>query len=113
MAISKSSYDPVQIITLEAGEALEAFRFVEADGTYTSAGEFPFAATMFSWESGDKASFITLGTILIETSEDVYTGDDIVVTTDGKAGVYSGTETKVGKALNDAATGETVKVLLR
>ena len=113
MPINKATSSPVLTLSQTAGEDLLAYRAVNFDGELTNDGSEFLGATDLEWREGEVASVIALGAPIIEASGAVSKGDSITLDTGGKAKAYAGSGTKIGFALNSAADGEYVKVLIR
>jgi hypothetical protein len=96
-----------------AGEDLPAYRAVNFDCELTNDGGEFFGATDLEWREGETASVIALGAPIMEASGAVSKGDSIILDTGGKAKAFGGSGTKIGFALNSAADGGYVKVLIR
>lgn len=112
MPINNLTYNPLLTITVSAGEALPANRFVDYSGNLCSAAEAALGATEIAWNSGDTASIIAQGIAIIETADDFYKGDEVCTGTGGKAVAQSGSDPVAGRALDDASSGDYLCVLL-
>lgn len=112
MPINNLTYNPLLTITIKAGEALPANRFVDYSGNLCSADEAALGATEIAWNDGDVASIIAQGIAIIESADDFYKGDVICTGASGKAVGQTGTNPVVGRALDDATTGDYLRVLL-
>jgi hypothetical protein len=69
-------------------------------------------AKKIGWKKGEAASIIAQGIAIVETADDLYAGDPVCTGTGGKAIGQSGTNPVVGRALDDAASGDYLRVLL-
>ena len=112
MPINNLTYDPLLTVTIKAGEDLPTNRFVDYTGNLCSAAEAALGATEIAWNDGDTASIIVQGIAIVETADDLYAGDPVCTGTGGKAIGQSGTNPVVGRALDDAASGDYLRVLL-
>lgn len=112
MAKHGITYQPVQSVTVKAGEDLPAFRFVSHLGTICEADGKALGVTEADWLAEEFASVITLGTIPIETATAVNIGDALTAATDGKAKPVSSTEEINGRALSDTPAAGFVKMLI-
>lgn len=113
MPINKATSSPVLTLSQTAGEDLLAYRAINFDGELTDDGDDFLGVTDLEWREGEIASAIALGAPIMEASGAVSKGDNIVLDTGGKAKAYAGSGAKVGFALNSAADGGYVKVLIR
>ncbi len=112
MPINNLTYNPLLTMTVVAGEDLPANRFVDYSGNLCSTTEAALGASEIAWNDGDTASIIVQGIAIIETADDFYKGDAVCTGTDGKAVTQSGSNPVVGRALDDATTGDYFRVLL-
>lgn len=112
MPINNLTYNPLLTITVVAGEALPANRFVDYSGNLCSAAEAALGATEIAWNDGDTASIIAQGIAIIKTADDFYKGDVVCTGTGGTAVAQSGSDPVVGRALDDASSGDYLRVLL-
>lgn len=112
MPINNLTYDPLMTITIKAGEALPANRFVDYTGNLCSASEAALGASEIAWNDGDIASIIVQGIAIIESADDLYVGNAVCTGTSGKAVSQSGSNPVVGRALDDASSGGYLRVLL-
>lgn len=102
----------VLCLTRTAAATLAANRFVEADGTYPSAGGTALGVTRTSAESGDLIPVDVLGTAPVEAGGAVAVGP-VKVDATGRVVTHDSTNVKVGIALSAATTaGQLVEVLL-
>jgi len=99
-------------LTRTAGAALAANRFIEADGTYPTAGGPALGVTRTAAATGDLVPTDVLGTAVVESGGAVAIGP-VKVDASGRVVTHDSTNTKVGIALNTAAAaGEQVEVFL-
>lgn len=112
MPINNQTYNPLMTLTVVAGEALPANRFVDYSGNLCSAAKAALGTTEIAWNNGDTASIITLGIAIVETADDFYKGDVVCTGANGKAATQSGSDPVVGRALDDASSGNYLRVLL-
>lgn len=113
MPINTATSSPVLTLSYTVGEDLPAFRAINFDGELTDDGAELLGVTDLAWSTGEVASVIVIGAPIMEASGAVSIGDSIILDTGGKAKAYAGTGTKIGFALNSAADGGYVKVLIR
>lgn len=112
MAYNNKSYQPAHSISVKAVEDIPGFRFVSHLGTLCAENQKSIGVTEIDWNEDDVASVITLGTIPVETATTINIGDDVTSAADGKA-QPAGAEAKInGRALDNAETGEFVKLNL-
>lgn len=108
------AYQTGPILTIQAGEALTARRFVDFEGKH-SADKPALGATIFDVDSGDQASVQAVGIAVLESGGGITAGDLVKSDADGKA-VSAGTtwDIKVcGFALDSAAgAGQFINVKL-
>ena len=109
MATNKT-YQPVQAVSVEAGEDLPAFRFVSHLGTLCEEDGRALGVTDVDWLSGELASVITLGTIPVETLTTVDAGDDVTSAAEGKAKTVTGDEEINGRAIDSCSGAGYVKI---
>lgn len=100
MALNNKTYQPVQAISVQAGEDLPAFRFVSHLGTLCIADSRALGVTEVNWLKDEMASVVTLGTIAIETTTTIDAGSDITADDNGKAMVAGGNSAINGRALD-------------
>ncbi|TNE35953.1 DUF2190 family protein [bacterium] len=113
MSINNLSYDPLLTLTIKANEDLPANRFVDYSGYLSIPTGNALGATEIAWNSGDIASIIIEGIVIIETANSFTVGDDVCTGTGGKATTQSGTDPVVGKALDTVSSGAYLRVLLK
>ncbi|MFA7327516.1 MAG: capsid cement protein [Candidatus Kapaibacterium sp.] len=112
MPINNLTYNPLLTVTIKAGEALPANRFVDYSGNLCSAAEAALGVSEIAWNDGDTASIIAQGIAIVESADDLYVGDAVCTGTGGTAVSLSGTNPIVGRALDDAGSGDYLRVLL-
>ena len=102
------------MITIAAGEALTARRFVDFSGKHT-VDKPAIGVTIFDVDSGDQAQLQSTGIAVVESGGAITAGDLVKSDADGKA-VSAGTtwDVKVCGVAIDAATdaGEFIQVKL-
>ncbi|MFN3195818.1 MAG: capsid cement protein [Chlorobiota bacterium] len=113
MPINTATSSPILTLSYTAGEDLPAYRAINFDGELTDDGAELLGVTDLAWSTGEVASVIAIGAPIMEASGAISKGDSIVLATDGKDAAFGGSGTKIGFALNDAADGGYVKVLIR
>ena len=69
MSTHNKTYQPLQLLTVTAGEDLPACRFVNYSGSLCDEDTMAFGVTEIDWLDGELASVVTLGTVVVETSE--------------------------------------------
>lgn len=95
---------PILRLTRTAGATLAAARFVEADGTYPSAGGHALGVTETAARSGDLIAVMTLGLAVVEAADAIAEGALVQTDAAGKAKTYVATGAGAGKALGRAMT---------
>lgn len=100
-------------LTRTAAATLAACRFVEADGTYPSAGGPALGVTRSSAVTGDLIPVDVLGTVPVEAGAAISANAVLKVDASGRVVAHDSTNTKVGIALTSAAAaGDLVEVFL-
>lgn len=112
MAISNKTYQPLQSITVTAGEDLPASRFVDHTGSLCATDSKSLGVTEIAWKSNEFAALITYGTVIVETSASVSIGDNLTSDTDGKAKPVATSEPVNARALEACTGAGFVKVIL-
>ncbi|MFP4527294.1 MAG: DUF2190 family protein [Candidatus Kapaibacterium sp.] len=112
MALHNKTYQPVQSLTVAAAEDLPAYRFVAIGGSLCTAGELALGVTDLAWLSGENASVVSLGTIVVETSGAVTAGDDVAADASGKAKTAEAGNAINGRALDGTTGAGFVKIKL-
>lgn len=112
MPINNLTYNPLLTITIKAGEDLPANRFVDFSGNLCSADEAALGATEIAWNDDDTASIIVQGIAIVESADDFFKGNEVCTGASGKAVGQSGTNPVAGIALDDATSGDYLRVLL-
>jgi len=112
MSITNKTYQPVQAITVVAAENLPQFRFVSHDGTLCGDETRALGVTEIDWVSGEAVSLITLGTIIIESSEAIAAGADVTSAADGKAKTATSTDPVNGRAIEGCGSGGFARIKL-
>lgn len=103
----------VLCLTRTAAATLAANRFVEADGTYPTAGGPALGVTRTSAVSGDLIPVDVLGTVAVEAGGTVTANSPVKVDASGRVVTHDSTNTKVGMALTGTTTvGALVEVFL-
>jgi hypothetical protein len=101
------------VLSVIAGAALAANRGVTAAGAYPSAGAGIRGVTRTSaGASGDQTPIDVIGTALIEAGGTCTKDAALMVDSSGRVLDKTSTNVVVGYALNAAASGELVEVLL-
>lgn len=112
MPINNLTNNPLLTLTVTASEDLPTNRFIDYTGNVCGEGLSALGATELTWQSGESASVIVQGIAILETEDALFAGDDVCVGTDGKAVVQSGSLPVMGRAMQDAAANDFVRVLL-
>jgi hypothetical protein len=107
-------YGPV--VTLEAGEALTANRFVDFAGKHT-VDKRAIGVCLFATDSGDQASIQCTGIAVVEAGGSITAGNLVSSDADGKAvaltiSAVADVPKQCGVALDDASSGEFLRVKL-
>lgn len=109
---NKTSFSPVQVITLEAGADTPEHRFIGFDGSISNDPENVVGVSYLNVKRFDSMPIITLGTAIIETSEVIEKGDKVSATTDGKAKITGEDEKVNGRAISNSTSNGFVTILL-
>lgn len=104
------NYQPLQLITIRAGEDIIPNRFININGFHCSNDQYAVGVSEISWFKGAFASVISFGTALIESAETINAGDKVASAADGKAKVAVETSEIIGTALTSSIAGRKVKV---
>lgn len=104
-------YKPILIDSIEAAEDIEEHRFVGFDGKHCAVGVKALGVADVSTEKGQLAPVGVLGIFLVETAEDVTSGDAITSDAEGKAVKVVRTEEINGYSLDTAAAGALIRVI--
>lgn len=112
MAVNNKTYQPIQALTIQAGEDLEPFRFVSHLGTLCATESKSLGVTEQNWLKDEHASVITQGTVPIETSGAISIGDNVTSDADGKAKTATTTMEVNGRALDGTTEAGFIKILL-
>jgi hypothetical protein len=112
MSANNKTYQPAHTVSIKAGEDLEPFRFISHLGTLCATETKSLGVTEISWNEDDIASVVTLGVMPVETSGVIAAGNNVTADTDGKAKAATGTMPVNGRAIDDAGTGEFVRINL-
>ncbi len=110
MSLNNKTYQPVQSISLEAGEDLPAFRFISHLGTLCADESRAVGVTEVDWLSGEMASVVTLGTMTVETAGTISIGADLTSAALGKAKTAEAAEPVNGRALDSCSGAGYVKI---
>lgn len=112
MPINNLTNNPLLTLTVTASDDLPTNRFVDYAGGLCAANGAALGATELAWLSGESASVIVQGIAILETEDALFAGDDVCVGTDGKAAGQGGSFPVMGRAMQDAAADDFVRVLL-
>jgi hypothetical protein len=112
MALTNKTYQPVQAISVLAGEDLPAFRFVSHLGTLCTADSRALGVTEVNWLKDEHASVVTLGTIAIETTTTIDAGADITSDEAGKAMTAGPLSAINGRALDSCNGSGFIRIKL-
>lgn len=107
---------PLQALTVVAGAAITARRFVAYDDQQAGvAGEKVMGVAQRNAEVGDAVAVTRMGTAIVETGGAFSRGDAIMTDASGRAVEHAGdTEYFAGDALGDSGgAGEFVEIALR
>lgn len=104
----------VLTLTVFAGAALAANRFVEQDGTYPTAGGSAFGVTRVDAVTGDPVPVDVLGTTIVECGAAVSKDVALMVDANGKVVPLAGSAKQaVARSMEaGAADGALIEVLL-
>ena len=100
MSINNKNYQPVQSLSIRAAEDIPAFRFVSHMGSLCDVESRALGVSEVDWVINQIASVVTLGTIAIETTTTINTGEDITSDLGGKAKKATGSMIVNGRALD-------------
>ncbi len=106
------SYNPAQKISVRAEDEIPARRFISAFGKVCQPTEVAIGVSEIAWAKGNTMSVITLGTVLIDTSEAIAKGDKISVATDGRAKKKTTESDWIAIALANVGAGSQLKAKL-
>ena len=99
--------------TLEATEALEADRFLKANGKFADAGERVLGVTRSKVANGEPVVYDPYGIRWVEkTNAAIALNDDVAAAADGKAIKLAGTAILAGIALKAAAAADKFVLIL-
>jgi len=97
--------------TVQATAAIERHRFVDLDGTHSTAAGNAFGISTSEAAIGDQLAVDCLGSSIVEASGVIAAGGEIEVGADGVA-VAASAGTVVARALQDAADGDLIEVFI-
>lgn len=104
--------NPIQTITIKVSEDIKPYRFISTQGGHCSGTELPVGTSERKWKSGDIASVITYGIVLLECQDTIAVGDKLQVGSDGgKASKHTSGEF-VATALSHGDAGAIIKAKL-
>lgn len=109
---NKTSFSPVQVISLEAGSDTPEHRFIGFNGSVTSNPESVVGVSYLNVKRFDLMPIITLGTAIIETSEPISKGAKVSATADGKAKITGEDEKVNGRAISNTTASGYITILL-
>ena len=112
MSTHNKTYQPVQLLTVQATADLPAYRFVSNAGALCIEGARALGVTEIDWLDGELASVVSLGTIVVESSEAINAGADVSSDTDGKAKTAELNEAVNGRAIDSCAGAGFIKIKL-
>jgi hypothetical protein len=113
MALTNKTYAPVLSITVRASQNLPAFRFAGFNGGLCSQGEKALGVTDAYCPSDENATVTVIGVVLVEAGGNISVGDDVTSGANGKALAGSSNDFINGDALDDGASGDLIRVLLK
>ncbi len=104
--------NPLQTISIKATEDIKPYRFISAVGGYCSPTEIPIGTSERKWKSGDMASIISYGIVLLECQDTIASGDKLEVGSDnGKASKHTSGQF-AATALSHGDAGAIIKAKL-
>ncbi|MCW5830150.1 MAG: hypothetical protein KIT79_12645 [Deltaproteobacteria bacterium] len=109
--VMDATHQPLLREDITAAAALEAHRFVGADGNYATATNPAKGVTERRYNSGDTFASIVIGTAVVELAEAVLGGQNLGPGASGKA-VKCGPSGTAAIALAAGSAGDTIPVLL-
>ena len=111
--IKKNTYAPVAALTREASANLIPYRFVNVAGAACVDAEKALGVPEVAFDAGKFAGLVYLGVVLVEVGTAVTQGQLVTSDALGRVRPQAGAEPVNGLALEAAAPGELVPVLLR
>jgi hypothetical protein len=112
MATHNKTYQPLQSLTVKAAADLPPFRFVAIDGSLCGNETRALGVTEIEWLEDEYAAVVSLGTIVIETSEAILAGADVTSAADGKAKTAVAGNPVNGRALEGCSGAGFIKIKL-
>lgn len=112
MTAHNKTYQPVQLLSVKASANLPAFRFVDYSGALCTEGSRALGVTEIDWLDEELASVVSLGTVVVETSEAILAGADVSADDDGKAKTALALEAINGRAIEGCAGAGFIKIKL-
>ena len=110
--MTDKSYHALLPITVKATAAVSPYRFITITGAHCGAGAKALGVAEVSSVIGENVAVYAMGTIPVETSATVQAGDELSSDANGKAKVATTGEKINARALESAASGLLVKVML-
>lgn len=110
--MNNKTYQPLQSVTVKAKEDLPAFRFISHLGSLCAEGTRAFGVTEVDWLKDQYSQVVTLGTMAIETTSVISSGDDITAGASGKAKKAGAEDIVNGRALDSTDSTGFIRIKL-
>lgn len=112
MTMHNKTYQPLQLLSVKASEDLPSFRFVDFGGGLCTEGSRALGVTEIDWLRDELASVVTLGTVVVETSEAILRGADVSSDGNGKAKTAGVLEAVNGRAVEGCSGAGFIRIKL-
>ncbi|MFH1049315.1 MAG: capsid cement protein [bacterium] len=112
MSTHNKTYQPLQLLTVTAGEDLPACRFVNYSGSLCDEDTMAFGVTEIDWLDEELASVVSLGTVVVESSEAILAGANVAADTNGKAKTAGELSVINGRAIDACSGAGYIKIKL-
>jgi hypothetical protein len=110
--MKKTSFSPIQVITITTNSNIVEHRFIDFYGNLANHSQNVLGISYLNIQANDYAPVITLGTAIIEASEDINVGDEISCDKNGKAKLRQDGEKINGRAINATLANGYFTILL-
>lgn len=112
MGKHNKTYQPVQLLTIEATADIPSARFVSFTGELCALETRAFGVSEIDFGLGDVASVITLGTAVVETSGAILKGADVTSDANGKAKTAIAGNPINGRAIDGCSSASFIRIKL-
>jgi hypothetical protein len=112
MPINNKTNKSILNLTLQANEAITAYRFVDFSGNLASDNEKALGTAEIDYLSGEYMSIAVVGVSVVETVGAITKGANIASAAVGKARTAAPTDNVVGRALDTCSGADFIRVLL-